>query len=575
MDWQITYKKWKSFTGMDAVLKKQIDEMTDNELREECFYKHLEFGTGGMRGIIGVGTNRMNMYTVRKAAKGLALYIDENGEQAKNRGVVIAYDSRHQSREFAFEAAKTLGYHGIQVYVFESLRTTPELSFAVRYLHAFSGIVITASHNPSAYNGFKVYGEDGAQFASEAADVIVAKVNEVEDELAIPISEETVLQEKGLLSIIGDTVDAAYIRKLDTIVENPEVIHEMAADLKIVYTPLHGTGSIPVQKGLHAVGFKHVHLVKEQAQPDGDFPTVVYPNPEEEAAFSLAMEYGEKHDADILLATDPDADRVGVAVKVEGIYQLLTGNQIGALLLHYLITEKQKKQTLSDTATFIKTIVTSELGREIATKAGVKTMDTLTGFKYISAKIKAFETDPNQSFLIGFEESYGYLIGDFVRDKDAVQTCLVIAEVAAFYKKRDKTLVDALQDIYQEYGYFKEGLESLTLAGRDGMEKIATILTDFRANPPSEIAGKKVLVREDYQTSERIDVATNRVETIELPVSNVLKYKLADGAWVCVRPSGTEPKIKFYFGVKEATEIESDHVLTALKSAIMEKANNI
>lgn len=523
-----------------------------------------------MRGVIGPGTNRMNIYTIRKAAEGLARYVEQHGEEAKIRGVVIAYDSRHKSKEFAMEAAKTLGFHGIQTYVFDSLRATPELSFAVRYLHAFSGIVITASHNSAQYNGFKVYNEDGAQFASEEADIIVSKVNEVEDELAIEISDEAALKEAGLLTIIGEKVDQAYLSNLQKLSLNKEVIEQVAGDFSIVYTPLHGTGNIPVRKGLELAGFKHVHIVKEQEQPDPNFSTVDYPNPEEPSAFKLAIEYGKHHNADILLATDPDTDRVGVAVKdKDGEYQLLTGNQIGALFLHYLITQKKKKDELPDNATVLKTIVTSELGRDIAQAHGLETIDTLTGFKYISEKIKEFEETGERTFLLGYEESYGYLIGDFVRDKDAIQACVLIAEAAAYYQTENKSLLDVLNNIFEEYGYYREGLESLTLEGKEGLERIKSIMNDFRDNPPNEIAGKQVLVREDYVSKERIYVKEDRKEEITLPTSNVLKYKLENDAWVCIRPSGTEPKIKFYFGVREKTLDESNSVLNELKEAVM------
>ncbi|MBO1003212.1 phospho-sugar mutase [Pseudogracilibacillus auburnensis] len=570
MNWQTEHERWLHFPELNQELRQQLQAIDDQSVLEDCFYKHLEFGTGGMRGIIGPGTNRMNIYTIRKAAEGLARFIVQHGDEAKNRGVVIAYDSRHKSAEFAMEAAKTLGYHGIQVYVFESLRTTPELSFAVRYLHAFSGIVITASHNPAAYNGFKVYGEDGAQFASEDADVVVAKVNEVENELTIPVSEEASLKEAGLLEIIGETVDQAYLKQLESLIVNRDVIEQAVEDFTIVYTPLHGTGNTPVRKGIKAIGFKHVHVVNEQEHPNADFPTVNYPNPEDPATFSLAMEYGKKHGADILLATDPDADRVGIAVRVDEDYKLLTGNQIGALLLHYLIT--QKKNDLPKGATVLKTIVTSELGRDIAAAHGIETIDTLTGFKYISEKIREFEAQGDHSFLLGYEESYGYLIGDFVRDKDAVQTCLLLAEVAAYYKVKKMTLLDALSEIFKKYGYYLEGLESLTLEGKEGVEKIAAIMSDFRENPPVDVAGKRVIVREDYANSERVyvkDGMDGRTEIIELPKSNVLKYKLEGGAWVCVRPSGTEPKIKFYFGVKEETAEASERVLKELVEEVM------
>ena len=572
MNWEAEYKRWTDFQNLDKALKQELREIKeDNPLLEDSFYKHLEFGTGGMRGIIGPGTNRMNIYTVRKAAEGLARYIEANGDEAKIRGVVIAYDSRHKSYEFAMEAAKTLGHHGIQVYVFESLRTTPELSFAVRFLHAFSGIVITASHNPPQYNGFKVYGADGAQFASADADVIVQKVNEVENELEIPVADEEALMEAGLLKMIGQTVDQAYLKQLQTLVINPDVIKQVADDLKIVYTPLHGTGNRPVREGLKAIGFNQVQVVEEQELPDPNFSTVDYPNPEEPAAFTIAKEYGEKYDADILLATDPDTDRMGVAVKNGTEYELLTGNQIGALLLHYLITQKQERNELPDDGVVLKTIVTSELGRDIAEAHGLEAMDVLTGFKYISEKIKEFEETGDRTFLFGYEESYGYLIGDFVRDKDAVQACLLIAEAAAFYKVQNKTLLDALYEIFEEYGFYKEGLKSLTLEGKVGVKIISSILNEFRDNPPTEIAGKQVLVTEDYLSSERFVLADKRIETIKLPKSNVLKYKLENGAWICIRPSGTEPKIKFYFGVKEASLSDSEIALKELQEAVMER----
>lgn len=575
---------------MDEEVRVQLMELEKPREQEDCFYKHLEFGTGGMRGIIGPGINRMNRYTIRKAAEGLARYIDGHGDMAKHRGVVIAYDSRHYSPEFAEQAARVIGHHGIQVYLFDGVRTTPELSFAIRYLHAFSGIVITASHNPAAYNGFKVYGEDGAQFASADADIIVEHVNSVEDELLVPVSKMEELKEKGLFSMIGDTVDNAYLREVDQLLENREAIQAVADTFTIVYTPLHGTGGIPVQRGLKKAGFKHVHLVQEQAEPDGSFPTVIYPNPEEPAAFSKAIRYGEQLQADLLMATDPDADRMGVAVPGASgkRYELLTGNQIGAILLHYLITVKKNNGTLHENATVIKTIVTSELGRDIAATYGIKTIDTLTGFKYISEKIREFETTKQNSFLFGYEESYGFLAGDFVRDKDAVQTCVLIAEAAAFYKQQDKTLYDVLQDIFAIYGYYREGLESVTLAGRDGVEEMEAIIRNLREHPPMSIAGKKVLVREDYATSERVFPAIaattvfdaenktgaavkEKKETIHLPISNVLKYKLEDGAWFCVRPSGTEPKIKLYFGVKENSAQASEAALENIAAAVMKR----
>lgn len=577
MSWQENYKRWKEFTDLDNELRLQLQEMKNDEKRlEDCFYKYPEFGTGGMRGEIGPGTNRMNIYTIRKTAEGLARYIEMHGNEAKKRGVVVAYDSRHKSSDFALETVKTLGAHGIQTYLFESLRATPQLSFAIKYLQAFSGVVITASHNPKEYNGFKVYGPDGAQLSSETADQITEKVNEVADELSVVVADEEVLKKQGLLFIIGEKVDEAYLEQLKQLTLNEDVIEEVADDFRIVYTPLHGTGNIPVRKGLKAIGFKHVEIVKEQELPDPEFSTVTAPNPEEHAAFELAIQYGENYDADILLATDPDADRVGVAVRDnEGNYQVLTGNQVGALLLHYLIQEHKKQGTLKNNATVIKTIVTSEMGRDIAATYGLETIDTLTGFKYISEWIKSFEETGDRSFLFGYEESYGYLIGDFVRDKDAIQTCLMIAEVAAYYKSKGKTLYEGLMALYETYGYYYEDLVSLTLKGKDGLEQMATILADFRNDPPKAFNGRNVLVMEDYQSRVRTFTDTGDKEDITLPQSNVLKYKLENDAWVCLRPSGTEPKIKFYFGVKEKSHQEGLKVIRGIKNAMMDRVDKV
>ncbi|WP_404455267.1 phospho-sugar mutase [Oceanobacillus kapialis] len=569
MTWQDSYTKWKQYNQLEVSLASELAKIeSDTSLLEESFYKHLEFGTGGMRGEIGPGTNRMNIYTVRKAAEGLARYIEQNGEEAKNRGVAIAYDSRFKSPEFAMETARTLGAHGIQTYVFESLRTTPELSFAVRYLHAYSGVVITASHNPKEYNGFKVYGPDGAQISSSIADEIIAHVYEVDNELTVAVEDAEKLKADGKLVMIGDTVDQAYLRNLQTITVNPDMIKEGADDFRIVYTPLHGTGNVPVRKGLEAIGFSNVEVVKEQVLPDSNFSTVTSPNPEEHAAFALAIEYGMKYNGDILLGTDPDTDRVGVAAKnAQGQYEVLTGNQVGALLLHYLITQKQNHPT----STVLKTIVTSEMGRDIAAAHGLETIDTLTGFKYIGAWINAFHEQKDRQFLFGYEESYGYLIGDFVRDKDAVQSCLLIAEVAAYYKSKTMSLYEGLTSLYEQYGYYREDLVSLTLKGKAGVEQIGAILTDFRTNPMKEIAGKQVVAIEDYQSSKILNVKLNEYEEITLPKSNVIKYKLDNGAWFCLRPSGTEPKIKFYFGVKEETMEASKKALEEMKENVMDR----
>ncbi|CAM3509542.1 phosphoglucomutase [Aeromicrobium ponti] len=569
MEWKTAAERWINHENLDIELLKQLQSLQgDEKLLEEAFYKGLEFGTGGMRGEIGPGTNRMNLYTVRKASAGLAAYIEENGLEAKNRGVAIAYDSRHMSPEFAMEAAKTLASRGIQTYVFEELRPTPELSFAVRYLHAYAGIVITASHNPPEYNGYKVYGSDGAQLPPAEADVVISKVNEIENELMIEVMDEEALKEKGLITMIGKTVDRAYQQQLLTISENPSIGVE--TDLKIVFTPLHGTANKPVREALTALNYKNVQVVKEQELPDPEFSTVKSPNPEEKSAFELAMRDGKETDADILIATDPDADRLGIAAKnKDGEYVLLTGNQTGALLLHYILSQKKEKSTLPANGIMLKTIVTSEFGRRVASSFGVETIDVLTGFKFIAEKIKEYEESGDYTFLFGYEESYGYLIGDFARDKDAVQAALLATEMAAFYKKKGMSLYDALLNLFEEYGYFLEGLRSLTLKGIEGAEQIQQTLASFRANPVKELGSKKVQSVEDYLTGIRME--TGGVEkNIDLPKSNVIKYFFEDGTWVCLRPSGTEPKIKFYFGINASSLDESKQKLQSVEKAFME-----
>lgn len=570
MTWKIIYESWKE-AQLDEELRSHLQQLEkDEKLLEDCFYKTLEFGTGGMRGEIGPGTNRMNIYTVRKASAGLARYIESFGEEAKKRGVVIAYDSRHKSQQFAMEAAKTLATHGIQTYVFDELRPTPELSFAVRHLRAFSGIVITASHNPPEYNGYKVYGEDGAQLPPHIADVVIEYVNAIENEWELAVEQEDVLKEKGLIQIIGAEIDDAYIQKLKTISLRPELAHEV--DVKVVFTPLHGTANKLVQRGLKEFGYENVFVVKEQEQPDPNFSTVKSPNPEEHAAFELAIQLGKQVDADVLIATDPDADRLGVAVKNErGEYIVLTGNQTGGLLLHYILSQKREKGILPPNGIVFKTIVTSEFGRAIAESFGIETMDTLTGFKFIGEKIKQYEQTGEYVFQFGYEESYGYLIGDFARDKDAIQAALLAVEVCAFYKKQDRSLYEALMQLFEQYGYYQEELRSLTLKGKEGAERIESLLTTFRAEPPNVIANRRVVIREDYKTNERVYVETGKKETIDLPKSNVLKYVLEDGSWFCVRPSGTEPKMKFYFGVKGQTLTEAKQQLEQLETAVMER----
>lgn len=574
MDWKTKSKRWLNYEDIDLHLHNELIELSqDEKLLEEAFYKELEFGTGGMRGEIGAGTNRMNIYTVRKASAGLAAYIESNGRTAKKRGVVIAYDSRHMSPEFAMEAARTLATRGIQTYVFDELRPTPELSFAVRYLNAFSGIVITASHNPPEYNGYKVYGADGAQLPPSEADKVIAQVNEIENELLIDVKDERFLKDNGLITIIGQTIDRAYTEKLLSISENRSLGDE--TDLTIVFTPLHGTGNKPVRDGLAALHYKNVHVVKEQEQPDSEFSTVKSPNPEEKSAFELAILEGEKTNAELLIATDPDADRLGIAVKNSvGEYELLTGNQTGALLLHYILTQKKEKNTLPANGMVLKTIVTSELGRKIAASFGVETTDVLTGFKFIAEKIRNYEATGEYKFLFGYEESYGYLIGDFARDKDAIQAALMATEAAAFYKKKGMTLYDALLSIYEEYGYFQEGLRSLTLKGKAGAEAIQHTLAAFRSQPPKSVGDMKITAVEDYLTSIRTENGGQEIP-IDLPKSNVLKYFFEDGSWICLRPSGTEPKIKFYFGVNGTSLNESKEKLNNIAESFMQLVEQI
>ncbi|EJR21670.1 MULTISPECIES: phospho-sugar mutase [Bacillus] len=573
MNWKQEFSRWLSYAQLDAELKEQLENMKQDEKKiEDSFYKNLEFGTGGMRGELGAGTNRLNVYTVRKATKGLASFIEKLGEEAKKRGVVVAYDSRHKSPEFAMEVAATLGAHGITTYVFESLRPTPVLSFAVRHLHTVSGIVLTASHNPPEYNGYKVYGEDGGQLPPKEADELISYVNAVEDELTVEVANVERLKADGLLHIIGQEVDDAYAAELNNVIINKEMVEKAGKDLKIVFTPLHGTSNISVRRGLKEVGFTDVTVVKEQELPDPNFSTVKSPNPEEHAAFEYAIRDGEKVGADVLIATDPDADRLGVAVRNhDGEFQVLTGNQTGALMLDYLLSQKKENGTLPENGVVLKTIVTSEIGRTIAKTYGLDTVDTLTGFKFIGEKIRQYEESGQYEFQFGYEESYGYLIRPFCRDKDAVQSVLFACEVAAYYKSQGKTLYDGLLEVFEKYGFFREDLVSLTLKGKDGAEKIQEMMATFRENPPKEVAGLTVVAVEDYKASIITSLQDGHKEEIHLPKSNVLKYQLEDGSWFCLRPSGTEPKIKFYFGVKDSSLQNSEQKLLTIKEDIMNR----
>jgi len=567
--WKRAFQEWMQAKDMDAALKEQLLEMsTDEEQIENSFYEHLTFGTGGMRGILGPGINRMNIYTVRKAVQGLAFYLKKNRVNYKDRGVVIAYDSRYMSKEFALEAAKVLGVHGIRAYVFESLRPTPLLSFAVRYMRTAAGIMITASHNPPEYNGFKVYNEEGSQISLEEANEIIEEIENVENSLKIETLTEEELKKKNLLQWMNGEVDNAYLEQLLKITKMDEEGLEKEKKLKIVFTPLHGTALHLVTEGLKQLKFKNVHVVEEQAVPDPEFSTVESPNPEERQAFLKAIELGEEIDADILLATDPDADRLGAAVKNrQGRYDVLTGNQLGCLLLDYIL--KHTNRHMLKNARMIKTIVTTELGRAIADSYGVKTIDTLTGFKYIGEKINEFDAT-GETFIFGFEESYGYLINTFARDKDAVQAAVMTAEMAAYWKEQGKTLIDALEDLYIKHGYYKEGLDALTLEGKAGQEKIANIVQAFRQDEKSAFGTIKTEYIEDYLNRKRTGYKNKKVEKIDLPQENVVKYRLENNCWVCLRPSGTEPKVKWYYGAYGRTEKEADDKFKMLQDALQE-----
>lgn len=557
MTWEETYKVWEDFEPLEETLKSELTSMKgDSAALEDAFYAPLEFGTAGMRGIIGVGINRMNQYTIRQATEGLALFMDSLGEDTKKRGVAIAYDSRHQSPEFAMEAAKTLGAHGIPSFVFESLRPTPELSFAVRQLNAYAGIMITASHNPAAYNGYKVYGEDGGQMPPKEADALTTYVRSIENNLTIDVVSEEVLKEKGLLTIIGEEMDQLYLEQVKKVTVNPDLVKRMSKKMKLVFTPLHGTGQMLGERALANAGFEGITVVPEQAVADPEFSTVKSPNPEEPGAFEYALRLGKEIDADILVATDPDADRLGIAVKTTvGNYEVLTGNQIASLMLYYLLKAQKDAGTLIEDGVVLKSIVSSELPTAIAEHFGMKMVDVLTGFKFIAEKIKQYEEDKSQTFLFGFEESYGYLVKPFVRDKDAIQALVLIAEVAAYYKEQDKTLYDGLQDIFHEFGHYKEKTISITMEGIEGSEKIKALMAKFRNESPREFAGIGVEYVEDFEKRERT-YQKGMKETIDMPSSNVLKYKMVDGSWLAIRPSGTEPKIKFYIGSYADSAIE-------------------
>lgn len=569
MDYRQEYQAWCTDAYFDDQTKEELKALEGNEAEiEDRFYRKLEFGTGGLRGVIGAGTNRMNIYTVRQATQGLANYIIS--QEGQEKGVAIAYDSRIMSPEFAKEAALCLNANGIKTYLFESLRPTPELSFAVRTLHCIAGIVITASHNPRDYNGYKVYWEDGAQITPPHDKNILAEVAKVTSFSQVKSMEEDEARVAGLFQIIGSDFDDLYIAQLKAQSIQPEIIKDAAKDMKIVYTPLHGTGNVPVRRVLRELGFSQVYVVEEQKKPDGKFPTVAYPNPEDENAWKLALALAKKVDADIILATDPDADRLGVYAKdsASGDYVSFTGNMSGMLIAEYILSQRRKNGSMPEKPALVETIVTTDMAKAIAKEYDTALIEVLTGFKYIGEQIKFFDETGDHSYVFGLEESYGCLAGTYARDKDACVAVMMLCEVASYYKMQNKTLWDAMIDMYEKYGYYKEGLATVTLKGIDGAAKIQEMMKAFRENPPKELAGYKVLAVRDYKADTRLDLATGTVEATGLPTSNVLYYELSDNAWCCVRPSGTEPKIKFYFGVKGKSLEDAKEKLEALKEAI-------
>ncbi|ORP07647.1 phosphoglucomutase [Streptococcus mitis] len=567
MSYQENYQKWVDFAELPDYLRQDLENM-DEKTKEDAFYTNLEFGTAGMRGLIGAGTNRINIYVVRQATEGLARLIESKGGNEKERGVAIAYDSRHFSPEFAFESAAVLAKHGIKSYVFESLRPTPELSFAVRHLNCFAGIMVTASHNPAPFNGYKVYGEDGGQMPPHDADALTTYIRAIENPFAVEVADVETEKASGLIEVIGEAVDVEYLKEVKDVNINPALIEEFGKDMKIVYTPLHGTGEMLARRALAQAGFDSVQVVEAQATADPDFSTVKSPNPESQAAFALAEELGRQVGADVLVATDPDADRVGVEVlQKDGSYLNLSGNQIGAIMAKYILEAHKNAGTLPENAALCKSIVSTDLVTKIAESYGATMFNVLTGFKFIAEKIQEFEEKHNHTYMMGFEESFGYLIKPFVRDKDAIQAVLVVAELAAYYRSRGLTLADGIEEIYKEYGYYAEKTISVTLSGVDGAEQIKAIMAKFRNNAPKEWNTTAITVVEDFK-AQTATAADGTVTNLTTPPSDVLKYTLADGSWIAVRPSGTEPKIKFYIAVVGETNEESQAKIANIEAEI-------
>lgn len=570
MDYRIKYEQWLDSPIIDEETKKELMTIAhDDKEIEERFYKDLEFGTGGLRGIIGAGTNRINKYTVGKATQGFANYIIKQGKEAMDRGVAIAYDSRWMSPEFAERVATVLNANGIKAYLYSELQPTPVLSFSVRELGAVAGVVITASHNPPEYNGYKVYWEDGAQVALERANDIILEINQIEDFGQIKNMDKEKALNEGLLTIIGEEVLKKYLDLVVGLSNNPKIVEEMADDFKIIYTPLHGSGNKPVRRVLNALGFKNVSVVPEQEYPDPDFTTVGYPNPEERRVFKMAIDMAHKEGADIIIGTDPDCDRVGVVVKdTNGEFMVLTGNQVGVLLVDYVLKSMAESKGLPENGTIVTTVVTSDMGGKIAESYGVETMETLTGFKFIGEKIKEFKASGKHTYLFGYEESNGYLAGDFVRDKDAVSASMLVCEMGAYYKSKNMSLYDALIELWNQHGFYCEDLKSIEIEGKEGMARISEIMGDLRDRPPNQLAGNKIVIMDDYKSGKSWDLINKTQKVIDLPISDVLVYKMEDSSWFAIRPSGTEPKIKLYFStVGKSIEDSRDKMNRLIKDA--------
>ncbi len=574
MNYNEEYRNWLNSDCIDSEDKLKLKEIENNENEiKDAFYQNLAFGTAGLRGVLGMGTNRMNKYVVRRATQGIANYISKHGEELKNRGVVIGYDSRHFSPEFALETALTLCANGIKAYLFESLRPVPEISFSIRYLKCIAGIAITASHNPAKYNGYKAYWEDGGQLPPAVSDKVLEEINALDMFDAKTMSKEEA-EKLGLLTIIGKEVDDAYIDAVYTQAINPDVVKEVADTFKLVYTPIHGSGNKPVRAILEKAGFKHVIVVKEQEEPDGSFPTVSAPNPENKECFVKAVELAKENDVSLIIGTDPDADRMGIMLRNDqGDYIPMSGNQVGVLLADYIISAKKERGTLPVNGAVISTIVSTKMARVITESLGMEYIEVLTGFKFIGEQIHKFETTGCNEFLLGFEESYGYLVGTHARDKDAVVASMLIAEMAAYYSKKGKTLYDVMQELYKTYGGFAEETVSITMEGSEGIAKIQAIMNDMRSNKPDKFGNFKVTAIRDYKASKKYDLTDNTEEEIKLPKSDVLYFELTDGASFVARPSGTEPKIKLYYLIQSDTEENANNILAQVKTAVEEFMN--